>query len=66
MFLVAFPDMEGLFCHILRLCGSYKTYKIEDGCLSLDKTEAQINVPHSKRKKKNLETKSHHSISLQT
>jgi hypothetical protein len=68
MFPVTFPDMEGLLCHILRLCGSCKTHKIEKGylTLSLDKTEAWANVPHSKRKKQNLETKSLYSILLQT
>lgn len=67
MFLVTFPDMEGLFCHIPRLCGYNKTYKIQKGCLSLGKIEACTGVPHSKRKKKkHLKTKLHHSIFLQT
>lgn len=59
MFPVKFPDMEGLLCHILRLCGYYKTYKIEKGCLSLslDKIEAWTNVPRSKRKKETPQNK---------
>lgn len=57
MFLVTFPDMEGLLCHILRLCGYNKTYKIEKGCLSLGKIEACTSVPHSKRKKETPQNK---------
>lgn len=58
MFLVTFPDMEGLLCHILRLCG-YSTYKVEEGCLSLSlgKIEACASVPHSKRKKETPQSK---------
>lgn len=58
MLLVTFPDMEGLLCHILRLCG-YKTCKTEKGCLglSLGKIEARASVPHSKRKKETPQSK---------
>lgn len=48
--------MEGLLCHILRLCG-YKTCKVEKGCLSLGKIEACASVPHSKRKKETPQSK---------
>lgn len=57
MFLVTFPDTEGLLCHILRLCGYDKAYKREEGCLSLGKIEACTSVPHSKRKKETPQNK---------